>query len=364
MPRFDARLNGRCFVIATAIAAGAWATGALSPRAAQAHFNLVMPPPADSATDGGKGAPPCGPTTASNVVTSVQGGHAITLALDETVMHPGWYRVALSINSRSELPADPAVTTNAAGNSTGATFMDPPMFPVLADHIFNHTSGTVPIHYTMSLTLPNVTCTKCTLQVIEFMNMHGSNPGGGYFYHHCADLKITADPALPPFSVDGGVPPDGGSPGTGGRGGAGGSGAGGRGGAGGSAAGNAGTTGGAGRGGNVGTTGSAGTSGAAGTGSGATGGNGGNVGSTGSAGSNGSTGAAGTTGAAGNNGSTGAAGTGTTTGTGTAGTKGGGGSDSSGGCAVGPGAGRVGIAILLALVGAVFIRRRRQRARR
>jgi hypothetical protein len=166
----------------------------LPARRSEAHFNLVMPPPADSATDGGKGAPPCGPTTASNVVTSVQGGHAITLAVDETVLHPGWYRVALSINSRSELPADPMVTVSG-GNSTNAAYETTPVFPVLADHLFNHTSGTTPIHYSMSLTLPNVTCTKCTLQVIEFMNMHGANPGGGYFYHHCADLKITADPA-------------------------------------------------------------------------------------------------------------------------------------------------------------------------
>ena len=239
-------------------------------RRSEAHFNLIMPPPADNATDGGKGAPPCGPTGASNVVTSVQGGHAIMLQLDETVLHPGWYRVALSINSRSELPADPMVTVSG-GNSTNATYETTPVFPVLADHLFNHTSGTTPIHYSMSLTLPNVTCTKCTLQVIEFMNMHGSNPGGGYFYHHCADLKITADPAgVPIFQPP---TPDGGAPDASGSGGAGG-GAGGRGGQGGSGpgtggrggtTGSAGTTGAGGAAGNVGTTGSAGTSGGSGT---------------------------------------------------------------------------------------------------
>ena len=212
-------------------------------------------------------------------MTSVQGGHAITLAVDETVLHPGWYRVALSINSRSELPADPMVTVSG-GNSTNAAYMTTPVFPVLADHLFNHTSGTTPIHYTMSLTLPNVTCTKCTLQVIEFMNMHGSNPGGGYFYHHCADLKITADPALPPFELpDGGAPPDASGAGGGAAGGRGGQGGAGRGGQGGSAA-----TGTAGRGG---TTGAAGASGAAGT-------TGGAAGTTGSAGTVGTTGAAGT----------------------------------------------------------------------
>jgi hypothetical protein len=30
------------------------------------------------------------------------------------------------------------------------------------------------------------------------MAQHGANPGGGFYYHHCADLQITADPKLPP----------------------------------------------------------------------------------------------------------------------------------------------------------------------
>ena len=28
--------------------------------------------------------------------------------------------------------------------------------------------------------------------------INGLNPGGGFYYHHCADLQITADPKLPP----------------------------------------------------------------------------------------------------------------------------------------------------------------------
>lgn len=166
--------------------------------AAHAHFNLIMPPPADNATDGGKGAPPCGPTTASGVVTPVQGGHALTVSLNETVLHPGHYRIALSINSRSELPADPVAVTNN-GISVSAPFENPAVFPVLADDLFDHTSGTTPIPFSTQVMLPNVNCTKCTLQVIEFMAQHGANPGGGYFYHHCADLAITADPSMPIF---------------------------------------------------------------------------------------------------------------------------------------------------------------------
>ncbi len=167
--------------------------------AAHAHFNLIMPPPADSATDGGKGAPPCGPTQASGVVTPVQGGHAITVSLNETVLHPGHYRIALSINSRSELPADPVAVTDANGNSISAPFEDPAEFPVLADDVFDHKTGTTPIQFSMPVMLPNVTCSKCTLQVIEFMAQHGPNPGGGFYYHHCADLAVTADPGLPIF---------------------------------------------------------------------------------------------------------------------------------------------------------------------
>ena len=31
----------------------------------------------------------------------------------------------------------------------------------------------------------------------QFMADHGYNQPGGYAYHHCADLQITADPAKP-----------------------------------------------------------------------------------------------------------------------------------------------------------------------
>ena len=31
----------------------------------------------------------------------------------------------------------------------------------------------------------------------QFMEDHAYNKDGGYTYHHCADVKITADPAKP-----------------------------------------------------------------------------------------------------------------------------------------------------------------------
>lgn len=164
---------------------------------AHAHFALVHPPSALSNEDGGKGAPPCAEGPASRVITDARGGHPLAIRLTEFVFHPGHYRVALSVLSRSELPKDPDVVTNSGGSSVSAAIQNPPKMPVLADGLFAHTK---PANGDLqaSLTLPNLTCERCTLQIIEFMAEHGPNPGGGYYYHHCADLHITADPQLPP----------------------------------------------------------------------------------------------------------------------------------------------------------------------
>jgi len=177
---------------------------------AQAHFNLTMPPAADTDTaggvlGGGKGPPPCGPTSQSGIITAVQGGHPLAIQLTETVYHPGFYRFALSINSRDELPPDPATDVNDGGLSISAAIENPAVFPVIADGVFVHDTrpADLTVPYTTTIMLPNITCAKCTLQVVEFMAEHRSNTGpdggvaGGFFYHHCADLKITADDSLP-----------------------------------------------------------------------------------------------------------------------------------------------------------------------
>jgi hypothetical protein len=167
----------------------------LALRLAQAHFALVQPPSALAVEDGGKGAPPCAEGPNSNVVTAVQGGHPIAIRLTEFVFHPGHYRFALSVNSRAELPPDPNVV-ESDGISLSASIQNPAKIPVLADGVFQHTAPPDGDWQT-SIVLPNLNCDKCTLQIIEFMAEHGFNPGGGFFYHHCADLRITADPSLP-----------------------------------------------------------------------------------------------------------------------------------------------------------------------
>jgi hypothetical protein len=140
-------------------------------------------------------------------VTPAQGGRPLTLELNETVFHVGFYRVALALNSPSELPPDNVVkdkqgnvlAPGSLGLSDTAEYETTPVFPVLADHLFWHDTPDQS-QFQTDIVLPNVSCDECTLQVIEFMSNSNSNVGGGYFYHHCANLKITADPALPAFA--------------------------------------------------------------------------------------------------------------------------------------------------------------------
>ena len=182
-----------------------------------AHFKLLEPTSAIVERDNGdpQKMAPCGGNSAnaargtaadlgtpSNIVTKVRGGTKMHLKVQETVYHPGHYRVALAVNSRSELPKDPEVTTvdSARGpQSVSAVIQNPVRPPLLADGLWAHSTrptGALPPWET-DIDIPNINCEKCTLQIIQFMAEHGLNRDGDYSYHHCADLQITADPAKP-----------------------------------------------------------------------------------------------------------------------------------------------------------------------
>lgn len=179
---------------------------ASTPVALGAHFKLLAP--ASWIVENERGDPqksaPCGAdpkAEMSGVVTPVTGGSVLRLRVLETIYHPGHYRVALSVNSRVELPPDPMTferTTEKGPRSVWGVIQSPPQLPVLADGLFPHyTRPASPQTYEADITLPNITCAKCTLQVIQFMADHAYNQPGGYSYHHCADLQITADPDKP-----------------------------------------------------------------------------------------------------------------------------------------------------------------------
>jgi hypothetical protein len=182
------------------------ASAAAAPAVLQAHFKLLEP--AGWIVESERGDPqkaaPCGAVPdvkLSDTVTKVTGGSKIHLKVLETIYHPGHYRVSLSVNSRGELPTDPMTIermTERGPQSVWAAIQSPVQIPVIADGLFPHyTRPAAPQTFETDIQLPNVTCPKCTLQVIQFMAEHGYNQPGGYSYHHCADLAITADASKP-----------------------------------------------------------------------------------------------------------------------------------------------------------------------
>lgn len=188
-----------------AIAAVLFVTAALTARPAHAHF--ILQGPACWMSQDVAGLPqklgPCGDEgggTATGTISAFQAGQTITVTINEVIFHPGHYRIALAVHDRSELPAEPTVTPGDMYACGSAPVQNPPVFPVLADGVFDHDQPfTEPQSITVKLP-DNVTCDKCTLQVIEFMGEHQLNDPGGCYYHHCADISIQASAV----TVDGG----------------------------------------------------------------------------------------------------------------------------------------------------------------
>jgi hypothetical protein len=179
---------------------------ALAPRGL-AHFRLLEPASwlvESELTGDPQWSPPCGgtltdPGKPTGASTKIRGGEKLHIRIREMAFHPGFYRVALAVNSRAELPPDPEATTEAGPNgprSLSGAIHYPPSPPVLADGLFMHVAPFDKEQET-DIEIPNITCAKCTLQVVEFMAAHGFNPDGGYTYHHCADLQIRANPNKP-----------------------------------------------------------------------------------------------------------------------------------------------------------------------
>ena len=190
------------------LAGTALAVLTLLPSGSQAHFQMLQPSGwlvEENALGDPQKRAPCGGTTANpgkptGIVSPVRGGDMLHIKLRETVFHPGHYRIALAVQSRAELPPDPQVMTRDTPKgpmSVSATIAEAKM-PILADGLFVHTEKQAPdAFWETDVKLPNITCAHCTLQVVEFMAEHAHNPDGDYSYHHCADLSITANPALP-----------------------------------------------------------------------------------------------------------------------------------------------------------------------
>ena len=165
---------------------------------AQAHIKLLKPDAwlnEDSSGAPQKGGP-CGPGGFDDVqpvpmsmkVTTVTAGDMLMVEFDETVHHPGWFRIALA-----EDPKDfEEIEFPNAGNCNYDMSKVPtePHGNVLKDGFGMDTNiGGANRKFMEMVKLPDTPCEKCTLQVIQVM-ADALHAPPGCVYYHCAELKI------------------------------------------------------------------------------------------------------------------------------------------------------------------------------
>jgi hypothetical protein len=168
---------------------------------ASAHFKLLQPASwlMEDSSGGPQKGSPCGPgktgflgddvqpVPTTGTVTTFHAGETIKVDLQETVYHPGYFRIALAAN-RSDLK-DPPLTDASACTFDLNTVPTGAHDNVLLDGLYKVESpgSGGNRHLMQDVKLPDTPCDKCTLQVIQVMKDHGLS---SCFYYHCADIKI------------------------------------------------------------------------------------------------------------------------------------------------------------------------------
>lgn len=141
---------------------------------AVAHVQLSYP--AQRYPDQKQG--PCGREngTRTDNVTTLEAGATIDVTWDETVEHGGHFRISFDADGHDDF-VDP---TNAS--DTNPT--------VLENSIPDRVVSDGNRGYTASVTLPDVECDSCTLQLIQVMTTSSTYTSGD-LYFQCADLVLT-----------------------------------------------------------------------------------------------------------------------------------------------------------------------------
>lgn len=136
---------------------------------AGAHIKLIDPPPRVNDLK----TAPCGSGTSvrGTNVTTFAPGETITVTWDETVDHPGHYRISF--------------------DNDGNDFQNPSTpddnFPeTLVEPIADKAGG----RYTQDVTLPTTPCENCTLQLVQVMT---TQVPYNSFYYQCSDIRIADD---------------------------------------------------------------------------------------------------------------------------------------------------------------------------
>ncbi len=116
-----------------------------------------------STSDGIKTGP-CGGLPRSPTPTILAAGQTVTVDWEETIYHPGRFEIYFS-------------TANDQN------------FTLLKTIPQNQNNQNLPHQFSTTVTLPNVACQACTLQLIQVML---ENPNVPTYYYSCADMQLNA----------------------------------------------------------------------------------------------------------------------------------------------------------------------------
>jgi len=172
--------------------------GVLSASTALAHIDLLEPEArahgtaargdTDIDVNSNLKSGPCGQVATGRTerVTTYAPGQRITVRVREENAHVSYLRVSLDLDGedfplRSQAPAGPE-TQEVAEAAEAALGSDGLLAVVRED---NDTPGFI---HELLVTLPEVSCDRCTLQVLQFMYDDPAAP----FYFQCADLVLSA----------------------------------------------------------------------------------------------------------------------------------------------------------------------------
>lgn len=184
----------------------------LSPTLASAHLDLLEPPARYDRRELKDG--PCGIMGGARgeTVAVYEPGETIAITIEEYIDHPSHYRVAFDADGDDDFQ-DPVCIENCESGGATPVFAPSEGGTILADHVADDPA----ITQTFEVTLPDVECERCTLQVIQVM--YDKKPitvGGNDIYYHCADIALVRDAetmdlgVLPPRPDLGPPPTDGG----------------------------------------------------------------------------------------------------------------------------------------------------------
>jgi MYXO-CTERM domain-containing protein len=166
-----------------------------------AHVELQSPTPrARGQSEGNLKNTPCGQTADGRTdrVTVFEPGQTITVTFNEFIDHPAYYRVAFDPDGDT-FPMRTGVPANAVESAAAAQAAEEALFQGTGSTLLAVVPEVNGKASSATVTLPDVECEACTLQLIEFM-YDKADPQHGYY--QCADIALRSAGGT-------GTPPDG-----------------------------------------------------------------------------------------------------------------------------------------------------------